>query len=207
MPILKATTKPTGGSIAFHKAVSAEVNYAAGTATVQVASWPTAEAHDAGAPLDWIQPVQIPIARLADVDAALVELEASPFVGGALTADASGTLGVAQLRQKSSIDAELERRKGLPVAFDGAMFDADRTARENVSGWQLQLAAGASLPPGFVWRDFDNVDHAADTAFVNGLGAAITMRGTQLYAQAWALKAQVDAATTIEEVEAITWPA
>jgi hypothetical protein len=42
---------------------------------------------------------------------------------------------------------------------------------------------------------------------VNGLGAAITARGTAVYRQSWLLKAAVDAAVSVEEVEAISWPA
>ncbi len=112
----------------------------------------------------------------------------------------------AKADRKAAIDAEMERRKSEPIEYAGSLFDADRTARENVAGWQTQLGAGVALPEGFVWRDAANVDHPADAAFVNGLGAAITLRGTVLYATAWALKAAVDAAMTAAEVEAVKWP-
>jgi hypothetical protein len=114
-------------------------------------------------------------------------------------------LEVAKAAKKLAIDAERARRTELPIDYVGSLFDADGTAQDNVRTWQIQLGAGATLPEGFVWRDADNVDHPADADFVNGLGVEMTMRGTQLYMQAWALKAQVDDATTIPEVEAITW--
>lgn len=115
------------------------------------------------------------------------------------------TLAEVKAQQKAAIDAERVIRTFAPIEYAGATFDADETAMRNVSGWQTQIAAGSALPPGFVWRDATNVDHPADAAFVNGLGAAITLRGTLLYAQAWALKAAIDAAETPEAIEAITW--
>lgn len=120
---------------------------------------------------------------------------------------AVSTLLSVQVQQKVLIDAARVERTHAPIEYAGALFDADDTAIRNVSGWQTQLAAGVALPDGFVWRDATNVDHPADAAFVNGLGAAITLRGTALYAQAWALKAQIDAAETKEAVQAINWDA
>lgn len=91
------------------------------------------------------------------------------------------------------VDAERARRADLPITFAGTLFDADPIARENIAGWQTQLAAGASLPEGFVWRDASNVDHAFTAADINALGAATTLRGTRLYQAAWAHKAQIAA--------------
>lgn len=102
--------------------------------------------------------------------------------------------------RKREIDAERERRNTLPIAYGGSLFDADATALRNIAGWQTQLAAGAVLPEGFVWRDADNVDHPADAAFLNGLGAAITLRGTALYQAAWTHKANIAALTDIDAI-------
>lgn len=116
----------------------------------------------------------------------------------------------AKSKKKDEVERERERRNQLPIAYAGAVFDADTTAMRNISGWQVQLAAGATLPTGFAWRDHYNINHPADADFVNGLGAAITTRGTQLYVAAWQHKANLDALTTVEEVIAYDlaqgWP-
>lgn len=207
MPIAKTISKPNGATLSFHKVTSASIDYVQGTCTAQVASWPTAAAYDSGAQLDWTQPVSIPLARALDAEAALIELADSPFSGGVLAADAADSLQQAKDRKNAEIDAERERRGALPVDYAGTQFDADATALRNVTGWQLQIARGMAIPSGFMWRDFNNVDHPCDAAFLDGLGAAITLRGTGLYQQAWTLKASVDAATTVPDVEAISWPA
>lgn len=111
-------------------------------------------------------------------------------------------LAAALAQLKADIDAERERRGNLPIAYLGLVIDADATAQRNVSFWQAQLAAGVELPEGFVWRDANNVDHAADAAWVNGLGAAMALRGTRLYQSAWRLKAQAVLLVTVAEVMA-----
>lgn len=122
-----------------------------------------------------------------------------------------GNLDHALAARKHEINAERERRNFLPIAYAGSLFDANATALRNIAGWQTQLAAGAVLPEGFVWRDADNVDHPADAAFLNGLGAAITLRGTALYQAAWAHKAALSALTDIDAILAYdlaaNWPA
>jgi hypothetical protein len=104
-------------------------------------------------------------------------------------------------RKSSQIDAERERRNQLPIEYQGTLFDADAKAQRNVSAWMTNLAVGVALPPGFVWRDYVNVDHPADAAFVTGLGAAITMRGTALYQTAWSKKAELQALTNTADVD------
>lgn len=120
-------------------------------------------------------------------------------------------LGAARASRKQHIDAEREQRNALPIAYQGALFDADIQAQRNISAWQTQLAAGAVLPADFVWRDANNVNHPADAAFVHGLGAAITLRGTQLYQAAWAHKVALDALTSMNAILAYDvttgWPA
>lgn len=95
--------------------------------------------------------------------------------------------------KNQEVERERERRNNLPIRYAGAKFDADGRAQRNVQAWQIQITAGVAIPPGFMWRDADNQEHPADAAFINGLGAAITMRGTQLYRASWAHKASIQA--------------
>lgn len=122
----------------------------------------------------------------------------------------AGALERAQADRCAEADRERERRGHLPVVYAGALFDADERAQRNVAAWQTQLAGGAALPDGFVWRDAANADHPAGPAFVNGLGVAITLRGTLLYRAAWAHKSAINALTDFDAVMAYDltggWP-
>jgi hypothetical protein len=101
---------------------------------------------------------------------------------------------------KEKINQERERRNELPIEYENIMWDADPQSQRNVSAWMATLAAGGSLPEGFQWRAVDNVNHQADAAFINGLGTAMTLRGTQLYQTSWVKKAELDALTTVQQV-------
>ena len=112
----------------------------------------------------------------------------------------AATLEQLKARKKDEINQERERRNELPIEYQNNTWDADPQSQRNVSAWMTTLAAGATLPAGFTWRSYNNQDVAADEAFVNGLGAAMTVRGTQLYQTSWVKKAEVDALTTVEAV-------
>jgi len=111
--------------------------------------------------------------------------------------------GIALLRSSRlvEIEVERERRNELPVQYAGSMFDADATAQRNVSAWLAMVNAGQDPPTGFFWRDYDNVDHPAGAAFITGLAAAITLRGTLLYQTSWAKKAEI-ATMSVEQLKA-----
>lgn len=93
---------------------------------------------------------------------------------------------------RSKINDERYKRSIAPINYMGAFFDADEKAQSNIIGWQTQILAGYVLPDNFVWRDTANIDHAADSDFVNGLAVAIALRNTALYQAAWAKKAVID---------------
>lgn len=101
-----------------------------------------------------------------------------------------------------------------------AAIHADITVHE--APWQCRpvdldnlrdalLHRSEAVPPGTVWRDADNADHpVTDWVFLTAIHAAWSLRKSACYAHAWALKAQIAAASTPAGVEAIDidggWP-
>lgn len=67
--------------------------------------------------------------------------------------------------------------------------------------------AGLGLPLPAVWRDADNNDMAV-TGIMDLLqiAGAMAYQTQTAYGISWTLKAQVDAATTAAELEAVVWP-
>lgn len=80
----------------------------------------------------------------------------------------------------------------LPIELDGNVFDADAQAITNISAWQVQIAAGVQLPSDFIWRDHHNNDCIVDADFINRLGSAIALRGTNLYKASWMHKEAIN---------------
>ena len=71
-----------------------------------------------------------------------------------LSAEAVARLRAARKLEVSALtDAALDR----PIAYGGALFDADSAARENVNGVLDRINRGDGLPAGWVgWRSADN---------------------------------------------------
>jgi hypothetical protein len=89
---------------------------------------------------------------------------------------------------------------------EGHRYDSDLVSRTNIIGTATGVQAGIALPQGFTWRTSDNENVPMDGPGVIALGAALLQHVNTQYATSWALKAQIDAATTPEEVAAISWP-
>ena len=110
-------------------------------------------------------------------------------------------LAAAKARKKARIEAERDAQCEQPVQALGRTWDADKRSQELLASAITIAQAGGPLPS--VWRDHDNdnmpVTSIADLLAIAGAIAAQTQAA---YAQSWARKAAVDAAQTIDDVEA-----
>lgn len=107
-----------------------------------------------------------------------------------------------------------------PIAYAGAVWDADETARGRIAGVLSRLARGVGLPAGWLgWRDFDNGMHWADSGpaavaqHLAELSAAIEDREQAVLVAAWRHKEalrEIGRAGTVAELMAYDlaagWP-
>lgn len=111
-------------------------------------------------------------------------------------------LSEAKTAKKRQIEAERDAACEQPVTVLGRTWDADKRSQELLNGAIALAQAGGSLPT--VWRDHDNNDMPVTSlAELLAIAGAITAQTQAAYARSWARKAAVDAATTIEEVNAV----
>lgn len=89
---------------------------------------------------------------------------------------------------------------------EGHPYDSDIVSRTNIIGTATGVQAGIPLPEGFTWRTSDNENVPMGGPGIIALGAALLQHVNQQYATSWQLKAEVEAATTPDDVEAIRWP-
>lgn len=99
----------------------------------------------------------------------------------------------------------------LKAAYEAANYadidHASKTWQADRDSQQL-LAAVLSVggaPPGMYWRDITETNNTMTYSDLQALAAAIRDRGLLLDTNLYTKKAAVEAATTIEEVNAITW--
>lgn len=96
-------------------------------------------------------------------------------------------------------------RKTEGAEYDGDLFDVDEVSQSNILA-QIKVAEIIGDPKAtYNYRSKTNTDHLLTLAQLQELGLAIAVKVNAIYAKSWDLKAQVDKATTAEEVEAINW--
>jgi hypothetical protein len=213
MPIAKTLTAENGITISYHRAARLTVDLAANTAIVIVNSHASEQAALANLPVAWQWGVSIPVDSLAgdeatflgEVEAALVGSEDSPFAGGERVTDLGDTLDAAKGRAWNRIKLARSAAEDKDVIYDGGAYQADK---ERISGaTQLAwMAKQGGKPYSITWTLTDNTTRTLDADGMIGLGVALGQHVVQVYDTGRALRDQIAAASTIEEVEAIGWP-
>ncbi len=94
----------------------------------------------------------------------------------------------------------------LPTAY--GEFDADPSSQKNITDSVLlaQTLAALGQPVEIDFTRADNTTVTLSAAQMIEVGLALGQRTQQVYATARALRAAIDAATTISEIESIAWP-
>ena len=87
--------------------------------------------------------------------------------------------------------------------WDGSPFDSDAISQSRIQG-AVQLAA---MAPGFTidWTLANNSVRNLSAADLANVGAALGMHIAAQHAKARTLRSQIEAATTVAEVDAVTW--
>jgi hypothetical protein len=152
-----------------------------------------------------------------------------PFVGKGLQLDGDGEnfflpsdiedrvnqLSLEQLRAQKFSDIERVQTAELKagVAFDfGGMHDVIQTRNDrdliNISGITTRavlLQAKGINDAVIEFRAESNTSYMITPAQAIALGEAVALHSETIYAKAWAIKDAIQAATTVEELEAIQW--
>lgn len=95
-------------------------------------------------------------------------------------------------------DAEVE-----PIAYDGHLYDYDSQARDRIAAAIIALDVqgdGAKIS----WTTADNEDAVVTAQDLRMIIASVAARSNALHTAYRAAKAQVEAASTADEVEAVT---
>lgn len=121
-------------------------------------------------------------------------------------------LGAVKAAKMELVNAEREVQLDKGMWVYGYFWDTAERGRANVSGMVAGLAAGVPLPSNFVWRTRDNINVPFTAQMLVGLGAQTLNFVNQVYGASWYIKQQIDALTTLEQVDAFNikshpaWP-
>ena len=95
-----------------------------------------------------------------------------------------------------------------PLSTPYGEFDADSNSRANIANavLYLQTLEQQGTPGTIDWTLADNTTITLNYAEMSSVGLLLGQRTNAAYDTGRALRAQIDAATTIAEVDAIHWP-
>lgn len=216
MPISKTLQTPGGATIGFHVAqrIEAQTLDAAQVLMVMVASWPSAEAYDLadGKAPTWNDWHPVPFASIAQgaaaglahaAEQALVSSTQTPFAAGVLEPARDGLAGV-KARRWSNIKMQRDLLDNAPITHGDFELDADASSRMDLMGavMSMQITGQASR----LWRCTDNVMRELTLSDLLAVGTSIAARRQALIETSDALYQLIQAAETVEQVEAICWP-
>jgi len=135
------------------------------------------------------------------------------IVDGVAVAGDTRTLDEYKFLAKSQLELGRAARAAAPISFEGATLDADLKSQGNIKDKLADIdqrrKQGMDFPAELLfWRDFDNLMHTFVTvdeyeAWLSRLLIAIAERGTRTYVWMWGQKAQIDASTTLNELQAV----
>lgn len=127
--------------------------------------------------------------------------------------------GVVSINQNLELQDAREQQKAIiNNARDAAAYaDVQAAIGGTVYAWQADARSvsllngaitlaqnGGALPP--EWRTSDNINVPISAlADLLAIAAAISASVNAAYAKSWTLKAQIDAATTVADVQAVVW--
>lgn len=112
---------------------------------------------------------------------------------------------LAALKEAKVSDINFWRQVALDGGFTfmGHMIDSDPTTRANIIGEALAAQMGEAWPQGYVWRAQDNALIPMTGTDVQNMARALRVFTLTLYQRSWALKAAVDAAQTVDELNLV----
>lgn len=111
-----------------------------------------------------------------------------------------------ELKSEKRAEINQARDKAEQGGFEylGKTFDSDQVSCQRIS-MAAQAMAFAPEESSIVWTCQDNTTISLNKTQLAGMVAALAMHSNTCHQKATALKAQIDAAKTAEELEKITW--
>ena len=114
------------------------------------------------------------------------------------------TLEEAKAAKINELKSTRNTKELEPILYNGVLFDADKDSLDRLNYAIITLTA--THTESIDWTTAENTDVPMSVNDLNLVIASVGNRSNQLHIIYRNLKEQVNACTTVEEVDAITWP-
>lgn len=230
MAIVKDFTTPQGISANYHKLVKLEMSAYTGTVEMMLAIYANAEAAADGAAPLWHEYVRVPIEQFEQNPFAafypiVTTHPGSYLVGGSsdetpagmafsITDAATSTPETTVLEQMREVRTVQMRQKRDEIEYgtfvwDGSTFDGSAASVGRLIGavMMAQWAQAASQSFSVSWTLADNSERVLTGSELVSVAQALGDHVLTAHDKYKTAKAAIAAATTIAEIQAVTWPA
>ena len=118
------------------------------------------------------------------------------------------TLDEARADQRALVKAAREAAVLRGFTWEGSRFDADELSQQRIGSavTLAMLAAQLGVPFNRDWTLFDNAIRTLSGSDMIQVGLACGQFVGEAFSTGQALQAQIEAATTVDEVKSIVWP-
>lgn len=162
----------------------------------------------------WVSDLPDDIPPIAPEGFAAVELlqplPEAPFDGAAYNLQTQQwtdqrSLDEVKRHRWNGIKQERAQREYVGFAWDGSTFDSDPVSQSRIQG-AVQLAGLDPVAFSIDWTLADNTVRTLSGADMVAVGVTLAQHVNGLHVIARGLRAQIESATTIAEVESVVWP-
>ena len=116
------------------------------------------------------------------------------------------TLDQAKEHRKRALNSEREiLLDSATVEYNSVTYDADSRSIDNINGTLTAIQAGITVAEPITWRAADNTNQSLTHAQLTELAGLMFANVQSVYQTSWDKKAAVDAASTVEDVQAVVW--
>ena len=127
------------------------------------------------------------------------------WVNGAWAEDTPAALAAAIEEKVADIEGWYQVALQAPIAYMGAVFQADETSQTLLTKSLTTLNAVGAVPVGFGWWDSSNALVSMTLLDLNGLAQAMLTRGWGAFQKKQTLKATARGMTSVAALTAIVW--
>ena len=127
------------------------------------------------------------------------------YANGSFSPPTAISLDQVKAAKISALTAACNAAISAPVAYKSTQFQADEAVSQSRLKGVLSAYSATTLPTGFYWVDSTNSQIPMTYADLLGLAKAMADQGWAAYQHLQVLKAEVNAATDIAAVNAVTW--
>lgn len=211
MPISIVTKSPTGAELAYHVLHKVETSHDFTNALIHLRGYATQQGAERGDPLAWMWQLSAPLDSITSlappfIEGLLVSDPGSPFFGGTVIA-AETPIETSRRLKWMQIKRARDAFEFGSFIWNDHTFDSNPISQQRIQGAaQLAMVSQSmSQPFEFNWTLADNSVVVLNGEEMIQVGMVMGAHIGSAHEKSRLLKAQIDAASTAEQVELIHW--